>query len=77
LTVNDLTIGQKATVKEFTDHGLGIHLMEMGVVPGETITVERVAPMGDPIAVRVSDLLLMMRRKEAASILVKDHRNGI
>jgi ferrous iron transport protein A len=77
LTVNDLTIGQKATVKEFTDHGLGIHLMEMGVVPGETITVERVAPMGDPIAVRVSDLLLMMRRKEAASILVKDHGNGI
>ncbi len=77
MTVNDLTIGQKATVKDFTDHRLGIHLMEMGVVPGETITVERVAPMGDPIAVRVSDLLLMMRRKEAASILVNDHGSGI
>jgi ferrous iron transport protein A len=57
-------------VKEFTDLELGQQLLEMGVIPGESITVERIAPMGDPIAVRVSDVLLMMRRKEAAFVLV-------
>lgn len=70
MTVNDLLIGQQATVKEFMDARLGHQLLEMGVIPGETVTVERIAPMGDPIAVRVSDVLLMMRRKEAATILV-------
>lgn len=70
MTVNDLVIGQSAIVKEFTDLELGLQLLEMGVIPGESISVERIAPMGDPIAVRVSEVLLMMRRKEAASILV-------
>jgi len=70
VTVNDLVIGQEAIVKEFTDLELGQQLLEMGVIPGESITLERIAPMGDPIAVRVSDVLLMMRRKEAAFVLV-------
>ncbi|MCF8257879.1 MAG: ferrous iron transport protein A [Flavobacteriales bacterium] len=72
LTVNDLAIGQHATVTHFNDAELGHHLMEMGVIPGETITLERIAPMGDPIAVRVSDLLLMMRRQEASMICVEE-----
>jgi ferrous iron transport protein A len=70
VTVNELVIGQQATVKAFTDVELGHQLLEMGVIPGESIVLERVAPLGDPIAVRVSDVLLMMRRKEAASVIV-------
>lgn len=75
MTVNNLLIGQQAIVKEFIDASLGHQLLEMGVIPGETITMERIAPMGDPIAVRVSDVLLMMRRQEAQNILVQgtDH----
>lgn len=74
-TVNDLSIGEQSTVKSFKDESLGRHLMEMGVIPGEAITIERIAPMGDPIAVRVSDIVLMMRRQEAESIVVE--RPGI
>ena len=46
-------------------------LVEMGVTPGVLIAVERVAPLGDPIAVEVRGYRLSMRRAEAARIRVK------
>ena len=46
-------------------------LLEMGVTPGVLIAVERVAPLGDPIAVEVRGYRLSMRKAEAANIRVK------
>ncbi|HOE00645.1 MAG TPA: DtxR family transcriptional regulator [Kiritimatiellia bacterium] len=46
-------------------------LVEMGVTPGVLIAVERVAPLGDPIAVEVRGYRLSMRKAEAARIRVK------
>ena len=45
--------------------------VEMGVTPGVLIAVERVAPLGDPIAVEVRGYRLSMRKAEAARIRVK------
>jgi ferrous iron transport protein A len=42
--------------------------MEMGCLPGEEIKLERIAPMGDPIAVSVSGYQLSLRKREAATI---------
>jgi len=41
------------------------------VVAGERLCVERIAPMGGPIAIRVSDHVLCLRRTEASTILVQ------
>ena len=46
-------------------------LVEMGITPGVLIAVERVAPLGDPIAVEVRGYRLSMRKAEAAKIRVK------
>lgn len=46
-------------------------LVEMGVTPGVLIAVERIAPLGDPIAVEVRGYRLSMRKAEAAKIRVK------
>lgn len=46
-------------------------LVEMGVTPGVLIAVERVAPLGDPIAVEVRGYRLSMRKADAARIRVK------
>ena len=51
--------------------GLRKRLVEMGVTPGVLIAVERVAPLGDPIAVEVRGYRLSMRKAEAANIRVK------
>ena len=45
-------------------------LMEMGCVPGELVTVEQVAPLGDPISISVAGYHLSLRLNEANSIFV-------
>lgn len=71
MTAKDLIPGQKAIVDSFSDVSLGECLLERGVVPGEKLSVERVAPMGDPIAIRISDHVLCIRKREASAIVVK------
>lgn len=46
-------------------------LMEMGVVPGVSVRVVKVAPFGDPIEIRVRNYNLALRRAEAQSIEIK------
>ncbi|MEO6882765.1 MAG: FeoA family protein [Bacteroidia bacterium] len=69
-TLADLKIGESAIIVAFTDEEMALKLMEMGCIPGEKITLERTAPMGDPIAVSVSGYVLSLRKKEAATITV-------
>jgi len=49
-------------------------LMDMGVIPGELVKVEKVAPMGDPIEVTIKSYSLSLRKKEAEGILVEVNR---
>jgi Fe2+ transport system protein FeoA len=44
--------------------------MQMGVVPGVSLSVVKSAPLGDPIQVRLRDYDLAMRRVEAQTITV-------
>ena len=44
----------------------------MGCVPGETIKVDQVAPLGDPIAITVSGYNLSLRLDEAKYIFVEE-----
>lgn len=45
-------------------------LMELGLLPGTEVVVIRVAPLGDPIELRVRGCLLSIRRSEARAIAV-------
>jgi ferrous iron transport protein A len=40
-------------------------------LPGEKITLELIAPMGDPIAINIGGYLLSLRKKDAQNIKVK------
>ncbi|HET6245599.1 MAG: ferrous iron transport protein A [Bacteroidetes bacterium] len=68
--LSDLKIGESAVIEEFSDDFLSLKFLEMGCLPGESITLERIAPMGDPIIVNVSGYLMTMRKSEAKTILV-------
>nr|MBC7612416.1 ferrous iron transport protein A [Pseudopedobacter sp.] len=68
MTLSQLEIGEQGIIKEFTDLEMSVKLMEMGCLPGEVVKVDRVAPLGDPIAVSVSGYQLSLRRKEASTI---------
>ena len=46
-------------------------LLDMGLVPGSEVEMERVAPLGDPIEIKVKGCNLALRKEEAASIQVE------
>jgi ferrous iron transport protein A len=70
MKLSDLKPGETGIIKEFTDLTLSVKLMEMGCLPGETIRLERVAPLGDPIAIKVSGYQLSLRKDEASHIIL-------
>ena len=47
------------------------HLLELGFTPGTEIVVLRVAPLGDPMTVRVRGYQLSLRRREAEAVKVR------
>lgn len=71
-TLNDLKPGEKGRVLRV--RGLqdsSKRMAEMGVVPGTIVEVERVAPLGDPIDVKIKGYHLSLRREEAAAVDVE------
>ena len=67
----DLPLGQHAKIASIDcERRLSRRLMEMGLLPGTRIRVVRVAPLGDPIELRVRNYSLSLRRAEAAKIVV-------
>jgi len=63
--------GESAVVESYTDDDMKLKLMEMGCLPGERITVDRFAPLGDPIAILVGDATISIRVSEAENVLVR------
>ena len=62
--------GERGTVVEITS-GDAQRLMDMGVIRGTAVQVIRVAPLGDPLEVRVRGFMLTLRRSEAEHITVE------
>ena len=72
-TLGELQIGDRAKVTGFAEAGAGYRrkLLSMGLTPGVEIGISRVAPMGDPIEIRVRGFSLSLRRAEAAALNVE------
>jgi ferrous iron transport protein A len=70
--LSELKIGQSGKISSFENDEIFIKLMEMGCVPGETVKVEQIAPLGDPISIYIAGYSLSLRLNEADSILVDD-----
>lgn len=71
MPLSELKKGQKAVVLQVGGKGIvKRRMMDMGVVPGSTIRVVRVAPFGDPIEFNVKGYSLSLRKSEAKNIIV-------
>jgi ferrous iron transport protein A len=68
--LSELKAGERATILDFESSELELKLMEMGCLPGEEIVVEQIAPLGDPISVRIAGYSLSLRKNEAKQIVV-------
>ena len=68
--LSQLKPGQRAIIRDFSSQEIHLKLMEMGCLPGEEISVEQVAPLGDPVSVFVAGYNLSLRLDEAQHIIV-------
>lgn len=63
--------GQRATIAQVNGTGaLRRRFVEMGIIKGETILIERHAPLGDPVEYFIKGYHLALRKEEAAQIEV-------
>ena len=70
--LSEISQGIAVTIRQIENDELFLKLMEMGFIPGEVITIEQVAPLGDPISVSVAGYSLSLRLNEARSVLVEE-----
>ncbi|MEI9943833.1 MAG: FeoA family protein [Chitinophagaceae bacterium] len=68
--LSELKPGEKAIIKEFNNQEIHLKLMEMGCLPGESISISKIAPLGDPVSVSISGYTLSLRLDEAEHIVV-------
>lgn len=85
IRLSELTTGHKAVIREFeqpatekdfsvfaAEDDVHVKLMEMGCVPGEVVSITKIAPLGDPISISVAGYNLSLRRNEARYIWVEE-----
>ncbi len=72
LTLARLAVGTSGVVKQLPRQGtVFLRLREMGVLPGTRVTLVRVAPLGDPIEIKVRGYSLSLRKSEAEEVLLE------
>jgi ferrous iron transport protein A len=74
--LSEIPIGQSVLISSFENDNIFIKLMEMGCVPGEWVTVDQKAPLGDPISISVAGYHLSLRLDEADKIWVEETPGG-
>lgn len=73
MTLNELPIGKEAVITSVGGEGaLRCRLLDMGLIPKTKIMVTKVAPMGDPIELRLRGYTLTIRVEDARNITVAE-----
>ncbi len=69
MTLDELQIGKSAMITAVGGEGaLRCRLLDMGLIPRTKVQIQKVAPMGDPIELRIRGYELTIRKEDAAKI---------
>lgn len=72
MTLDILPLGQEAVITAVGGGGaLRCRLLDMGLIPKTAVRVEKVAPLGDPLELRVRGYTLTLRKEDARNIQVE------
>ena len=72
MTLDKLPLGQEAVITAVGGEGaLRCRLLDMGLIPKTRVRVEKVAPLGDPLELRVLGYSLSLRKEDAGKIEVE------
>lgn len=77
-TLKNLPIGKTATVQAVGGEGaLRQHLLDMGLIPGASVTMVKYAPMGDPVELRIHGYELTLRLADAEKVEIENLRDDV
>jgi ferrous iron transport protein A len=72
MTLDMLPLGQEAIIIKVGGEGaLRCRLLDMGLIPKTAVRVEKIAPLGDPMELRVRGYALSLRKEDARNIEVE------
>ena len=73
MTIDDLKIGQSGIIDTVGGEGpLRLRFLDMGMIPGTRVVLQKIAPMGDPIQIQVRGYELTIRREDARKMLLRE-----
>ena len=69
MTLKELPVGKSGLITAVGGEGiLRCRLLDMGLIPNTRVTVQKIAPMGDPMEIRLRSYELTLRMDDAAQI---------
>ena len=69
MTLDELSVGHSGVITQVGGEGiLRCRLLDMGLIPNTRVTVQKIAPMGDPMEIRLRSYELTLRMDDAAQI---------
>jgi Fe2+ transport system protein FeoA len=69
MTLKELSVGSSGIIRTVGGEGmLRCRLLDMGLIPNTKVTVQRIAPLGDPIEIRLRGYELTLRLEDADKI---------
>ena len=72
MTLDNLRVGESARVTAVGGQGaLRQHILDMGVIPGSVVTLTKLAPLGDPMELKIHGYTLSLRKADAAGIEIE------
>lgn len=69
-TANNAVPYEEMEVTEVIESDITLKLLEMGIMPGKILTLMYIAPFGDPMAFRLDETMIALRKNEAQQIMV-------
>lgn len=73
MTLEETAVGKTVKIVKVGGEGqLRLRLLDMGLIPQTMVTVQKVAPMGDPIEIYLRGYELTIRKEDAARIEVTE-----
>ena len=71
-SMSEMKTGERGLINKVGGSGqIRRRLLDMGVIPKTVVEIERIAPLGDPIWIRLKGYQLSLRKHEADSVLVE------
>lgn len=75
-TVSNLKIGEKGVIKQVCMNNIPLKLLEMGCIPNKEVELIQIAPLNDPLYIKVNGSHIAIRREVADLIEIEPNNKA-